>query len=472
MTAQIKFGTDGWRGIIAEDFTFDNLRLCAQATAEYLKESGQACKGLVVGYDTRFASEDFARAAAEVAAGNGIHVYLCPQATPTPVISYGVTALGAGGGIVITASHNPPQWNGFKIKSADGTSAPPRAIAQIEKKLAAIKDVKSLGLAEAIGRGLVEYTDLKPLYINKVRCMFDLESLKKKRLKIVIDSMFGAGAGYLKELLGDGGIQIIEMNAGRNPSFPGIRQPEPIALNLGGLSRRVGEEGADIGLATDGDADRLGVVDENGRFINQLQALALLAFYFLEVRGEKGAIIKTLTTTTMLDRLGEIYGVPVIETGVGFKYVAEAMKENDALLGGEESGGYAFRGHLPERDAILSGLYFLDFMTKTGKKPSVLLEHLFALVGPHHYNRVDVEFPAQKRQEITDRVKNCCPAEIGGVAVRSRDTLDGFRFRLADGSWLLIRFSGTEPLLRIYAESDSPRRVEDLLQAGQEIAGV
>ena len=468
----IKFGTDGWRGIIAEDFTFDNVRLCAQAFAEYLKESGQAEKGLVIGYDTRFASEDFARAAAEVAAGNGIHVRLSPKATPTPVISYGVTALGAGGGIVITASHNPPQWNGFKIKSEDGTSAPPDVISRIEERLAGTEKVNRLSLPEGIDRGLIEYSDLKQLYINNVKAMFDLDSLKRKRLRIVVDSMYGAGAGYFKELLSGGAIEIIELNAGRNPSFPGIKQPEPIAPNLGGLSVRVGEARADIGLATDGDADRLGVVNENGRFISQLQVLALLAFYFLEVRGERGAIIKTLTTTRMLDRLGEIYGVPVIETKVGFKYIAEAMKQNDALIGGEESGGYAFRGHLRERDAILSGLYFLDFMAKTGKRPSVLLEHLFGIVGPHHYDRLDIDFPPRKRQEITERVKNSSPEAIMGVGVAGRDSTDGFRFKMDDGSWLLIRFSGTEPLLRIYAESESPERVAGLLGAGREIAGV
>jgi alpha-D-glucose phosphate-specific phosphoglucomutase len=443
--------------------------------ADYLKSSGLAEKGLVIGYDTRFASEDFARAAAEVVCGNGIKVYLCPRATPTPVVSYGVLAKKAGGAIVITASHNPPQWNGFKYKSADGTSASSEVIAELEKHLAiitAVGEVKRLPLAEAKKQGLVESADLMPVYIKHIKSLFDLDGLKKTRLKIVVDSMYGAGAGYLKTLLDGGTVDLMEINSERNPAFPGIKQPEPIAVNLAKLSARVREEKADVGIATDGDADRLGIIDERGNFLTQLQVLALLALYLLEVRGERGAIVKTITTTSMLDRLGKIFQVPVYETRVGFKYVAQKMLAENALIGGEESGGYGFRGHMPERDAILSGLYFLDLMMKTGKTPSQLLDYLFSKVGPHYYSRLDIEFPGERRELITGRVRDSSPGMLGGVKVAIKDTLDGFRFILADTSWLLIRFSGTEPLLRIYAESDSPGRVAKLLKVGREMAGV
>jgi len=430
---------------------------------------------LVIGYDTRFASEDFARATAEVICGNGIKVYLCNKTTPTPVISYGVIAKKAGGAIVITASHNPPQWNGFKYKSADGTSAPTEVIAELEKNIAAITTTGKINrtpLAEAQKQGLIEYIDLTPSYVEHIKSLIDLDGLKKAGLKIVVDSMYGAGAGYFKMLLDGGATSLIEINDERNPAFPGMKQPEPIAVNLTKLPDRVRREMADVGIATDGDADRIGIIDEKGNFLTQLQVFALLALYLLEVRGERGAIVKTITTTNMLYRLGEIFSVPVYETPVGFKYVAPIMLARNAIVGGEESGGYGFRGHMPERDAILSGLYFLDMMARMGKTPSQLLDYLYSRVGPHYYSRLDIEFTEERRELITSRVRDSSPETLGGVKVANKDTLDGFRFTLADSSWLLIRFSGTEPLLRVYAESDSQPRAERLLELGREIAGV
>ena len=470
----IKFGTDGWRGIIAQDFTFDNVRVCAQAVADYLRGGNLASRGIIVGYDTRFASEDFASAAAEVVAGNGIKVYLCSKATPTPVVSYGVLAKKTDGAVIITASHNPAKWNGFKIKSEDGASAPTEMIAEVEKRISQILatgDINQLPLAKAIEQGLVEYLDLAPLYFEQLNNLIDLSELRQSKLKVVVDSMYGAGIGYLKTLLDGGAIKITEINGERNPSFPGI-QPEPIAANLAKLSTTVKQQQADVGLATDGDADRIGVVDENGIFLNQLQVFALLCLYLLEVRGERGPIVKTITATNMLYRLGEIFSVPVYETSVGFKYVAPVMVAENALIGGEESGGYGFRGHVPERDGILAGLYFLDFMAKTGKAPSELLNYLYSKVGPHYYKRVDIEFPAQERETIINRLKNNSPESIDGVKVVKTDTADGFRFILADNTWLLIRFSGTEPVLRIYTETDSQTRVDRLLEFGKELAGV
>ncbi len=470
----IKFGTDGWRGIIARDFTFDNVRVCSQAVADYLKQANLANRGLVIGYDTRFASEDFASAAAEVVAGNDIKVYLCPRATPTPVISYGVLAQRAGGAIIITASHNPAIWNGFKVKSELGSSAPPEVIEKVERNISHTLTTGSINetpLARALNQGLVEYLDIDPLYFDQLTRLIDLKKLRQARLKLVVDSMYGTGAGYFKRLLGGGAVELVEINSERNPLFPGI-QPEPIAAHLAKLSTRVKEERATAGLATDGDADRIGIVDENGEFLTQLQVFALLCLYLLETRGERGPIVKTITTTSMLYRLGEIYDVPVYETPVGFKYVAPIMMAENALIGGEESGGYSFRGHTPERDGILAGLYFLDLIVKTSKTPSQLLEYLYSRVGPHYYHRVDIEFPAEERQAINIRLRNNAPDTIDGIKVVKSDTTDGFRFILADNTWLLIRFSGTEPLLRIYAESDSLARAQRLLERGTELAGV
>ena len=471
----IKFGTDGWRGIIADDFTFANVRLCTQAVASYLKQAGLSSRGLVIGYDTRFASPDFARASAEVLAANGIKVYLCPRVTPTPVISYGVLAREAGGAIVITASHNPPQWNGFKFKTERGASAPTETIAELEQNITGILkngEVKQMPLAQAIKQHLVEETDLTPLYLEQVGKLIDLKALRQTRCKIVIDSMYGAGAGYFKMLLKGGAAELIEINSEPNPAFPGIKQPEPIAENLSRLSARVQKEGADIGLATDGDADRIGIIDERGNFITPLQVFALLALYLLEVRGERGAIVKTITTTGMLGRLGELFKVPVYETPVGFKHVAPIMMAQDALIGGEESGGYGFRGHIPERDGLVAGLYFLDLMARTGKTPSELLEYLYNKVGPHHYQRLDIKFPEGERQVVTRHLRDAAPDSLDGSKTVKKDTTDGFRFSSADGSWLLIRFSGTEPLLRIYSESSSQTRVERLLKLGKKMAGV
>ena len=451
------------------------MRVCSQAVADYLKQAGLAQRGIIVGYDTRFASEDFASAAAEVAAANGIKVYLCPKATPTQVISFGVLAQKTGGAIIITASHNPAIWSGFKYKTEDGASVPTEIIAKLEKNIShtlASGKVNKMPLAEAVEQRLIEYLDLTPIYTDHLLKLIDLNELRQARLKVIIDAMYGAGAGYFKMLLDGGAIEVVEINSERNPLFPGMKQPEPIASNLARLSAVVKQQGANVGLATDGDADRIGIIDEKGMFLTPLQVCALLSLYLLEIRGEKGAIVKTITMTSMLYRLGEIFKVPVYETPVGFKYVAPIMMAENALIGGEESGGYGFRGHVPERDGILAGLYFLDLMVKTGKTPSELIAYLYSKVGPHYFKRVDIAFPEGKRQEINNRLRNNLPQSIDGVKVVKSDTTDGFRFTLADSTWLLIRFSGTEPVLRIYAESNTQARVEKLIELGKELAGV
>ncbi|MBI4496303.1 MAG: phosphoglucomutase/phosphomannomutase family protein [Chloroflexi bacterium] len=487
MTTPIKFGTDGWRAIIAEDFTFDNVRLCAQSTAEYFRSQGRPQSGVVVGYDTRFASEHFAAAVAEVLAANGIPVYLASKVIPTPVASFSVQQLGAAGGVVITASHNPGSYNGFKVKDHHAGSAPPEAVAQIEERIPEIQRTgrvqrMPLAQAQAQAAGLVRPLDPDADYLAHIRALVGperIQAIKDAGLTIAVDSMYGAGAGYTARLLRGGRTRIVEMHAQRNPAFPGIAQPEPITRNLGKLLARVPRLGAAVGLATDGDADRLGVVDEHGRFLTQLQVFSLLALYLLEARGARGALVKTITMSSMVYRLGERFGVPVAETDVGFKYVGPEMVRRNALIGGEESGGYGFRGHIPERDGILAGLYFLDFMVQTGKTPSQLVDHLYQTVGPHYYDRIDLHFPPDQRAAIIGRVVEGHPEYLQGSPVAQAGTyrddlgnLSGVRFMLQDGSWLLIRFSGTEPVLRIYAETNSPERVARLLQDGRRLAGV
>jgi phosphomannomutase len=313
--------------------------------------------------------------------------------------------------------------------------------------------------------------DPSPVYFEHLGRFVDIERLRRQNLNIVVDPMYGAGIGYFKTVLQGVNLKITEINGERNPAFPQIN-PEPIARNLTRLSRLVVARKADVGLATDGDADRIGIIDERGQFLTQHQVFALLCLYLLEVRGERGAMVRTVTSTMMLSRLGKLFGVPVYETPVGFKYVAPLMMKKNAIIGGEESGGYGFRGHVPERDAILAGLYFLDFMAKTKKTPSQLLNYLYSKVGSHYYDRRDFHISATKRQTILHRLGSNPPNYIAGSRVAKTDTTDGFRFFLSDESWLLLRFSGTEPLVRIYAEAESPERVKAILDEGEKLTGL
>ena len=475
MAGPIVFGTDGWRGIIAEDFTFANVRVCAQAVAEYLRERGMTQRGVVVGYDTRFLSDRYAEAVAQVLAANDIKSYLCSRPTPTPVVSYGIVVKKAAGAVIITASHNPAEWNGFKYKPEYAGSASPEIIRALEshiEELLGFAALPSVPLEKGRREGSIEYVDLKAPYREHIADLVDLERLQDNGLRVVVDSMYGAGAGYLKSFLAGGSISLSEIHGVRNPLFPDIAQPEPIDRNLTALRRMVRRKRADVGLATDGDADRVGLTDEKGEFLTPLQIFGLLAYYFLEVRGERGPIIKSITSTRMIDRLGEIYGVPVHETPVGFKHIGPLMIKENALMGGEESGGFGFRGHIPERDGILSSLYILDLLTQTEKSVSQLLSDLYDLVGPHHYNRIDLHLSQELKGPIVELISSSPPKQLDNGVVIQFDTTDGLRFSLEDGSWLLIRFSGTEPLMRIYAESRSPAQVERLLSAGRELVEV
>lgn len=473
MTFKIKFGTDGWRGVIAEEYTFDNVRSCAQGYASYMLEQGNAGKWIVVGYDMRFASENFAATVAEVLAGNGFKVYLTDSATPTPVIAFAVVNKQACGAINITASHNPPADNGFKVRNETGGAIDPDGLLRIEALIPdSIDAVKRSTYKNEVSAGNIVVFDAHTPYFEHIQKLIDLQPIRDAGLTVQVDAMWGNGAGYFTKLLGGGKTRILEIHAERNPTFPEMKRPEPIRPNIDkGLEATVANK-ADVLLILDGDADRCGIGDENGEFINQLRVYALLAYYLLEIRGERGDIVKTLSTTNMLNRLGEIYGVPVHETGVGFKYVAPKMTETNALIGGEESGGYAFRGNVPERDGILAGLYMLDFMVRTGKKPTELLKMLFEKVGGEYfYDRVDSAFSGD-RAAREKMILDAKPETLGGLKVTDLITVDGFQFRLEDGGWLLIRFSGTEPIMRVYCETRHADKVQAILKDGLKVAGI
>lgn len=467
--AQIKFGTDGWRATIAEDYTFDNVRKVSQAVADYVKSIGRDGDGVVVGYDTRFGSEHFAEAVVEVMAGNGIKSALTDKFCPTPALSYAIIERKAGIGVMITASHNPATDNGFKVKPHYGGSASPEIIAELEKRLD--NPVKRLPLEQVRSQGMLEIFDPSESYIAQLGKMVDLEVIRKADMDILIDPMWGAGQGYFPRILGGDRVSVAQIHGERNPIFPGMHNPEPIARNLTDMLEMMQDGIFELGIANDGDADRVGIVDEKGRFMNQLEVYALLALYMLEVRGERGPLVKSLSTTGMADKLGKLYGVEVYETPVGFKHIGPMMMDKDAIMGGEESGGFGFRGHIPERDGILSGLMIAEMMVKLGKSASGLLEYLFEKVGPHYYDRVDFKFDQSQRTAIIDRIKQNPPSKIAGMpVVRVRDD-DGFKYYTEDGSWLLIRFSGTEPIMRVYTETTAEDKVQTILQEGRALTG-
>ena len=477
MAAEIRFGTDGWRALIAGDYTYGNVARCALGLCDYLKRRGTAGRGLVVGYDTRFLSPEFAAVVAGVCAGQGVRALLSDRAAPTPVLSYSVLHRGAAGAAIITASHNPAVWNGFKFKPEYAGSATQEITDELEVAIADVGTVAAseidvaMRLARGKGNPFIEYLEPSEPYLNHLAGLVDLDAIRGGGFRVVVDAMHGAGRGYLPRLLEGGTTRVEELRGQRNPAFPGMAQPEPIAPNLVELMERVPAAGASLGIALDGDADRVGIIDEGGRFITTLDTFSLLAWYLLEEKGWRGSLLKGVTASQALNKMGGIYGVDVHEVQVGFKNMGPRMGELNALMAGEESGGFAFRGHVPERDGILSGLYLLEYMAKTGKSVSELLENLFRQVGPHFYHRRDIEFDVAARERILRRVNDPGLESLGGFAVVGSDSIDGRRLRFDDG-WLGVRFSGTEPLLRIYAEAGSAERVAWLLDAAVEYLGV
>jgi len=468
---QISFGTDGWRAIIADEFTFENVRACARAVSLHLLQNGGASRGVVVGYDTRFGSDRFAAAVAEEINGYGIDTQVFDVPAPTPACSFSVVDHDAAIGVMITASHNPPEWNGFKVKSSAGGSAPPEEVAKIESHLANVLD----GTANAPSsgeEGSSKTFEVIPPYLAQLDRVIELAPIKASKLKIVVDAMHGSGAGIIPAVLNGGYIEVIEIRSNPDPSFPGMNQPEPIEHNVKPLSAAVVEHGADVGIALDGDADRVGIVDEHGKYFSTLEVFSLLTDHFMGRRKETGGVACTITMSSMVDKLSAKYGAPVYRTPVGFKYVGPTMLDNGCSMGGEESGGYAFKGHVPERDGSLSGLLFLEAMVMSGKSPSQLLSQLHDSVGFHTFRRDDQSYQNSERENITNAVAGLSPSSIGGLTVESIDRQDGVRVNLAGGSWAVVRMSGTEPLLRLYAEAGSQDELNAILTDLKKSVGV
>ena len=474
----IVFGTDGWRARVGEDYTYENVRRCAQGVAEWAKAAGTSAKGVVIAYDRRFASEFFAQAAAEVLLAYDIPVAMAQTAVPTQMTSYEVVERGAACGIMITASHNPYPDNGFKVKSPSGAAASPDMLAVFEKTIrdnaGSLPPTRSY--AEALAAGKIELYDPYPGYVEYTKRSLDLDRLKAADMRVLVEPMWGAGAGWISRLLAGGNIQVREIHQERNPFFGGVN-PEPIAPNINEALGILAGGGYDLGLLLDGDADRAGAADEKGTFIHQLEVMGLLMYYMLEHRGLRQPVVSTINETSMVGRLGKLYGVQVFETPVGFKYVGPKMIETGAMMGGEESGGYGFGMHLPERDGIYADLLLLDLFVRErerGRWPvSAAVAHLHEIAGPSFYLRTDVHvdkalYPALKDRLLVELKAEAPPAIAGQKVVRTDalSTSDGFKFWVEDGSWLLVRFSGTEPLVRVYAEATSADMRDQMLDQG------
>jgi len=467
----IKFGTDGWRGVIAREFTFENVSIVAQATMDYMRREGLAAKGLVIGYDRRFLSREFAERTAEIAAGNGIKVLLTGGYTPTPAVSWAVHSRSAGCGVMITASHNPPVYNGFKVKEAFGGSARPSTTIKIEEQVAANiaagRKILAIPFAQTLQSGIVEIFDANSAYHSQLQQYVDIELLRSSGIPFVVDPMFGAGSGAFPLLI----KECKEIHGDCNPAFGG-QAPEPIEEHLQELSAMVRSGDYRLGLALDGDADRIGAVDENGDFFSSHMIYTVLLRHLYERKGLRGGVVKTVSTTQMINLLAEKFGVPLFETPIGFKHICELMLEHDILMGGEESGGLGVKGHIPERDGILMGLLLLEAVAMSGKGLRQLLNETMDEIGHFYYRRLDLQIEPAAKEKLIAQLQTNAPTEIAGKAVTAKNFSDGFKFIFADGSWLLIRPSGTEPVLRLYSEAGSTTEVERLLAAGREIAGV
>jgi alpha-D-glucose phosphate-specific phosphoglucomutase len=463
----IKFGTDGWRGVIADDLTFGNIRLVAQAAADYVNARPER-KHLVVGYDTRFAGADFARAIAEVLAGNGISVFLSQEATPTPSVSLAVLEQKAAGGVMVTASHNPPRYSGFKFKGPFGGAASPAMTGEIEKLLGR-NPVRTMSLEEAERAGLLTKGDLKAAHRRKAAAYVDLARIRKASHRIVVDTMHGAGFGYMPTLFKGSRCRIETMHENPDPLFGGIA-PEPKAANLKELMREVKRRRAGLGFATDGDADRIGLVDDCGHFVGAQQILSLLCLHLARRRKMSGGVVCTSGTTLQLSRIATSLGLPIYHTPIGFKYVTELMLTKDILIGGEESGGVGVKGYFPERDGLVACLLVLEMMTLNGQSLSGLIRDMEKEFGRFVYDRSDAVLPIDQRDRMLAKLVQQGPARLAGLKVTRRDTTDGIKFFLDPPGWLLLRGSGTEPILRIYAESGSKSDTAALLEAGRQMA--
>jgi len=464
--ARIQFGTDGWRAVIAEDFTFANVARVAQAAAEYWRAHpapGTVPK-VIVGYDRRFFSDQFAACAAEVLAANGLAVVLTPVATPTPAVSLAVKAQHCVGGVMITASHNPPRFNGFKLKSHYGGSSDPETCQAVEACLDR-SAVRTLPLAQATRAGLVRVVDVRPAHFAAVKRLVDFPLIARSGLRFAHDALFGAGAGCFEQLLAGTTCRVTTLNAARDVTFGGIN-PEPVAANYAATSAFLRRHPHDLCLVTDGDADRVGGMDGRGCYVTTHQLICLLLHHLHRNRHGRGRVVKALTTTSMVDKMCAAWGLPLVETGVGFKYICAEMLRGDVLLGAEESGGIGFPGHIPERDGLAAGLMLLELLATERTGLNRLLSRLEREFGPHRYGRVDLHFPLDQRSALLERLQTRPPDRLGRSPVVQVKSFDGVKFVARDGAWLMLRGSGTEPVLRIYAEAASDRAVRRLLDLG------
>jgi alpha-D-glucose phosphate-specific phosphoglucomutase len=481
----IHFGTDGWRAVISDSFTFGNLRSVAQAIADAVAADHWDVDGyanpnvdqrkIVVGFDTRFLSDRYAVEAARVLAANGFSVLLAQADAPTPAISHAVMHRDAVAGVMITASHNAPRYNGVKLKASYGGSAPSEQCRRVEVFLSdneqRARGPNLIDFEVARKKGLIKRFNPLPDYFEHLRTLINTDMISENCQRFVVDSMYGSGRGVIKAFLQGNGCEISEIRAEMNPGFGGIH-PEPIASYLGALAGAIAAGMGDFGLATDGDADRIGAMDGRGNFVDPHKIMALSLKYLVEKRGWSGSVVRTVSTTRMIDRLAARYGLPVHETPVGFNYIADWMMTDNVLIGGEESGGISFKGHIPEGDGPAMGLLLVEMIAASGKSLGELVEELLAEVGPAYYQRADLRLsrPVSKK-EMTDLLINTAPAAIGDAKVAEVSNRDGVKYIMADDSWLLVRPSGTEPVLRVYAEGRSQGMVNDLLGYGRAVAG-
>jgi phosphomannomutase len=468
----IKFGTDGWRAVIAEDFTFANVARVAQAAADYWKSDVRSPKSevfgrdlnVVIGFDRRFFSDRFARTAAEILAGNDFQVVLTPEPTPTPSVSFAVKAQGAVGGVMITASHNPPIFNGFKLKSSYGGSSDP-ATCQAVESFVDRRPVRSLKFDEALRAGRISIQDVRPAHFAALKELVDFKLIAKSKLRFAHDALFGVGAGCFERLLAGTTCQVTTLNAQHDVLFGGIN-PEPIDKNYARSRKYLRQHPHDICLVTDGDADRVGGMNGCGKVLTTHQIICLLLHHLVANRKGRGRVVKALTTTSMVDKMCAAYGLPLVETGVGFKYICAEMLKGDVLLGAEESGGIGFPGHIPERDGMAAGLMLLELLATERISVDRILAKLERQFGPHRYGRIDTHFPLEKRGALMQWLKENPPTQLLRSPLADMKTFDGVKFVAKDSSWLMLRGSGTEPILRIYAEAKSEAKVRKLLEMG------
>lgn len=467
--AKIKFGTSGWRGIISDDFTSENVALVTQAISNYLRGEGDVSAGIVVGYDTRFMSDRFAKISANVLEQNGIPVLFTKRNTPTPVIAYHIAKHGALGGINITASHNPPEYNGIKFSSSYGGPAPSDITQEIEKEIERLQNADvTVKYAPELSKSKV--FDPEPEYIKQISRVIDLNAIKKSKIKVVIDCLYGTSQGYLDFILEKTGIKVTALHNTINPDFGGA-SPCPSEEVLKELGRTVVKNKANLGLATDGDADRFGIIDRDGTFLSANNVLALVTEHLLKTRKHKGGIVRSMTTTRLLDAIAKKFGRQVYEVPVGFKYVATALKDNDALMGCEESGGMTITGHVFEKDGILACLLIAELVAYRKKTLKEVLKEIEKQYGKFYSTRIDAHLPPEKKEDFLARLKNNPLKDIAGISILKYGVLpgDNIKIDLADGGWVMVRPSGTEPLVRCYCETKSGKKLPALEKALREL---